>query len=171
MRAPPAVRKAVKTGLSFRNDTMNDLFLLPKNKNVKMLWSLPMLKSRILDLIWQRTAYFVQSDATMFDPSWIQKSKREMPNANDPFLVLNWRYKLLTLIFQLFPHFSHSFCSYKSFFLVIQCYLKCLPVVCKDWASEIDSRLVFFCIIKIHLISLTKYSSMINGLVTWIKSI
>ena len=87
----------------------NNLFLQPKNKNVKMLWSLPILKSRILGLIWQGTAYFFQRHATMVDPSWIQRSKREMPNANDPFLVLNWRHELLILIFQLFPIFHIVF--------------------------------------------------------------
>ena len=98
----PALRAAVETELSYRNDTIKSFSSqLTKMKTIlNLLWLLQMFNSRILGLIWRGTAYSVVNDKTIFLPVAGQRSKSELSNATHFGAKLKaWRHKM----FKFFP--------------------------------------------------------------------
>ena len=79
MAVAPAVRVAVKTELSRRNDAII-VIVCAANTTLMLLWPLVIVDLRIPDLIGWGTTYFVQNKKTVILPGDTRRTTSELPD-------------------------------------------------------------------------------------------
>ena len=126
-----AVRAAVKTELSYRNDTIIAFFFAANIKSIKtmlkFLWLLLIVNLRISGLtFWRGTAYLVQNKTTIILPDDTRRTTSELPFPTPATHFWRQIRSLETQNVSCFSLFTiwHGFGNCKSIFVNIQCHLQ-----------------------------------------------